>query len=305
MKNRGSFFFDNNHIVYVNDSEIVDRFSNNFPFDDMYGKIINHLKSKGYTTGENEQLKKEYPVLSKSHYYAEINNIEILFHKYPKGFEIEVGHKRNRMTCSAFWPHWNENYSKLSYLENKRIELVIKHIRDFVFKRFGGAFTERLPKPKDPIEEIFYNEARNTHIHGGAQSFDEIKEYCEKHEKARDDKDASGEILECGQTKYVYSYRHNYALCQVVVYHHINNMWWGIGGGNKLNNASWDYFDLSEDTPLKDPRRMISKVKDHLKEAEKEMNYEKCIHLRNEMSRWIKIKETFIDSKRIHNANQN
>lgn len=283
-KHRGAFEIRKHDIVYKNNQDSKRTHKSTYPHDDIYWKLINFLKSKGYATMYDPCFKGEYACLKKQHYMATKGEVLLLFSKYPAGFAIKVELSQNKMdSLSDFWSEWNDKYVAPNYLQKKRIELAIKHISSF-FRAMVG-ISEIPPRPTDPIKSLWYSENINKHIHGGAQNWDELKTYCDKNVSKYNAKDRNGNLLRCGEIKYFYSSYHGNRLCKAEVWHNTNNMWWAIIGNEKYNIASHDYFDYSHDLPKKDLKKAIEKINTLLKKYAEEMNFEKCIMLRNHLQK--------------------
>lgn len=277
---RGNFAQYNDCVSYCNKQE-VNRRSRKLPFEDIYWRLINHLRQKGYNADYDPHYTEHCKCLRKDHYKATKDNVWLFISKYPAGFKIKIDIEQNNMvSSSAFWGSYDDRYTKPTYLENKKIQLSIKHIVDFLST--VDDIEQRETEPKDPIKKLWYKEKENSHIHKGASSFEELKHYCDNI-KMLSDKDRNGNILKCGDVKYFYSWKHGYRLCRCEVWHNINNMWWALVNGELSNNASWEYFDYNKDLPKKDTGKAISKVKQLIGKHSKEMNFEKCIALRNHL----------------------
>lgn len=254
-----------------------------YPFNDLYWQIINLFKSKGFQVGYNEYYTGQWKALKNSYYKATKGNLWVLFHRYPAGFSIEIGFARNEM-LGTLYPRYHDKYIKNTYLEEKQIQLCIKHILGFFSKIEVNI---KPSEPKNEIEKLFYKEKINSHIHGGAQSFEELKAYCENMPHYNS-KDANGVPLKCGQTKYAYLRRFGNRLCRVEVWHNINNMWWGIVNGVMCNYASFEYFDYQPNLPQKNPRIAICKLESLIKKYSQEKNFVKCVILQKKLEELTK-----------------
>lgn len=283
---RGSIIYRDNTIVYSNKEKGENDFmKRKFPFNDIYWQIINHLKKLGYSVGYSSYYDTNFTCLKKDHYRADKGDVCLLFSRYPAGFKIEINNVKNHMiTSDSFWSNWNDKYLPLSYLEQKRIELAIKHVRYFINNTFYHSLNVSSGEPKDPIQRLFYSEKINKHIHGGAQTWAELKKDVDENEPECNCKDKHGNKLVCGQTKYFYSHHHGNRLCRAEVWHHINNMWWAIVNGETFNTASFRLFDYDSSLPQKDPEKAIPRVEKLIQHYQSEMNFEKCIPLRNKLN---------------------
>lgn len=278
---RGAFGTSEKSVYYHNNEEVI-RNSGKLPFDDIYWKLINYLKAKGYDTHADPLYEKKHKCLKKDHYKAIKGEVCVLFNKYPAGFKAEIDLHKNHMAFSPnFWSSFYSEYTKPTYMQQKRIELVVKHIADFM--RTIENISELPAKPKNRIEQLWYDEKRASHIHDAPTNFNELKAYCDKNIPNYNSKDANGNILKCGQTKYLYLHAFGNRLCRAEVWHNINNMWWALINGNLYNEASYRFFDFNTTLPKKNPAKAKDKVNSLIDKYSKEMNFEKCIILRNHL----------------------
>lgn len=250
-----------NKITYHHDT-IGKDFSLDQPHINIWESLINFLIKRGYKVGANEHYTKNYKCLSKYHKIGKRKDIIILLEISARGIEIEIGHTKNfwHDMATSFWDNWHDKYTKLEYLEDKSVELEIKRVIEFLSK-----YTQNIKSNEDsknPLEFIFEKERINKHIHGGAQSIEEIKSYMEtKNHMTSNILDKNGKKIITGERKYFYDYSTKRLLYGIAV-HNINNMWWIIMNNKFTNIACFELFDYTPYLSRRKPadKRQIEKV---------------------------------------------
>jgi len=242
-----------NHVNYQHDI-MGDSFSLKQPHINIWNQLIAFLRKRGYQVGVNEHYKEHYKCLSKYHKIAKRKDIIILLEISARGIEVNIGHTKNfwHDMGQSFWDKWHDKYTKLEYLEDKAVELEIKRVTEFFLKH-----TENIKSndddSKNALEFIFDKEKNNTHIHGGAQSIEEIRIYMEtKDMPLYNQLDKNKKKIITGERKYFYD-RQTKRLFSGIAVHNINNMWWMIMNNKFTNIACFDLFDYSQDLPRRKP----------------------------------------------------
>lgn len=241
-----------NTIKYNHDERGQD-FSLNQPHIKIWNSLLAFLRKRGYKVGANKHYQEHYQCLSKYHKIAKRKDIIILLEIRAGGIEVEIGHTKNfwHDMAQSFWSKWHDKYTELSYLEDKAVELEIKRVTEFFLKH-----TENIKSNEDSknaLEFIFDKEKNNTHIHGGAQSIEEIRIYMEtKDLQLYNQVDKNNKKIITGEKKYFYD-RQTKRLFSGIAVHNINNMWWMIMNNKFTNIACFDLFDYSPDLPRRKP----------------------------------------------------
>lgn len=195
-------------------------------------------------------------------------------------FEIEICHLYNLEPTNELniWRYTDSRFKPFSYLEDKKIQLIRNKI-------------ERLLPNKEykdddklsSLELILKKEAENPHVHNGAKSFENIKNYVETDTYTRNYLDRNKNRIACGETKYFYDY-HNNRLSRGIALHNINNMWWILmSDGSRRNIASFDLFDYEKHLPRR--KQSLARLESFYKKSIESEDFERCIKLKKEIQK--------------------
>jgi len=238
--------------IILSFNERGDNFSLNVPHHSKWIEIINFLRKRGFSIGENPSYKKHYNILSKYHKIGYKKDVACLLEIQSSNIEVKFGNIKNLWTGIAqdFWSDPSDNrYTKLSYLENIAVKLEIHRLFGLC-QKFNLEYKKE-ESEMSPEEYIINSCNNNTHIHGKITCLDDIrlsiKEDSYDYRQNSDDKNKKKII--CGETKYFYSYRTGRLTCGIA-WHHINNMWWVLFGGEMHNMASFELFERIPIAPL-------------------------------------------------------
>lgn len=269
--------------VHIKFSKWGDNYSLNVPHYKKWINLISFLKRRGFSVKENQYYKKEYKCLSKYHKIGYKNGVVCLMEISSASIEVQFGNHQNLwhdMPQSMWSDSTDERYTQLSYLENKAVELEVYKTVQYFIKR-GHNYLKN--DNEYTVEELIIRDNQiNSHIHGkNINSLDDIGKSItqDSYDYKYNSNDANKKKILCGDTKYYYDWRTN-RLNKGIAYHHINNMWWVLSANNTIrrNIAAFELFDYNSELPKKkrDPRNIIK----HLKKAEEEMDYIRCLTIK-------------------------
>lgn len=273
--------------IYFDFDERADIFTpiSKYPYYKEWRKIIKHLKSRGFEVKTPKYLehnnygKDNCKVCFKG---GVVFCLELMCNAQIK---LEFGHLINLWKDWEFhfWKQYDDRSIKVSYLDSKRIELEILKVIS-IFKS-----AEILEKDEDKltsVEKILTKEKENTHIHGGAKSLEEIKQYLIDRPETYNQKDRDGKMMFGGELKYYYGW--GKILKCGIVHHNINNMWWVLTPDGERNNiASFNLFDYSGESKRLQltKEQKINRLEKELKKFEGLKNYGKCIIINKEIEK--------------------
>ena len=257
-----------------------DNFTLKVPHYNKWRAIIRFLIKRGWTIDENPDYVKHYSCLSKYNKLGFKNNMACLLEIGPAFISIQFGNIKNLWTVirQSFWDDPSDDrFTQLTYLESCAVKLEIWKLIKFC-EKWNFEFT----KEKDqlsPEEYIIDNLRINDHIHGKVTCLNDIKIDIkdDSYDATHNSTDKNGKRIICGETKYYYDYRTRRLSCGVV-WHHINNMWWVIGGGKLRNIASFNLFDFDKSLPRRKPisNEGIEKL---LSRFERIKDYNRCLQI--------------------------
>ena len=266
--------------IFIEFSESGENFTLNVPHYKEWISLIFFLRKRGFKIGENKLFKKYYKSISKYHKIGFKNDVVVLLEITSNSIKLEFGNQKNLWgDGQGFVVDFNENYINLTYVEKKKIELEFKKVLNYYINKN----IVYLPNDNDrtDIENIIHSDNNNLHIHGKISILEDIGKYIK--EDSYDYKfnsfDKNKKRIICGDIKYFYDY-YTRRLSVGVVYHNINNMWWVLVNGKRYNYASFNLFDYEPELPKREPVTK-HKIVSLLKKYSKEMNYERCISIRN------------------------
>ncbi|NQZ60428.1 MAG: UvrB/UvrC motif-containing protein [Lentisphaeraceae bacterium] len=186
----------------------------------------------------------------------------------------------------AFWNKDDDRRKEDSYVSNKRVELEMMRLGEFLKQLFPDAeiSIDGLGK-ESPIDEIRQSDIVNSHIHGPVtgEGLGYIKIHMEKdnYDRNQNSFDRDKKRIVCGELK---SFYNNYGiLMQGEAWHHINNMWWMLCNGKRYNISSFSLFDYSDDPVRKSQTgaERIKAIEAAKRQAVQAENYEKAAILRD------------------------
>lgn len=242
---------------------------------------------RGFAKYKDKAWNKEYKLIAKSRTQLSKGSFRCHAEYHPSGFNLEFGHILNKYPSPSlkFWRTDDKRRVEDSYVNNKRIELEIKKLGEFLCDLFPDAKVSIIGRSDiSPIEVIRQEDIDNAHIHGSVTG--EGLEYIRKHmEKDNYDRNSNSfdrdkKRIVCGELKSFYNYDGN--LMQGEAWHNINNMWWILANGKRYNISSHGLFDYNND-PLKDchtPRRKRALLQKREDQAANSGDYEKAIIFR-------------------------
>lgn len=258
-----------NSNLYIDFNERGDNFSLDVPHYNRWISIINFLKKRGFKVKQNQFYNKEYKILSKYHKIGFKKDVVVLLEICPASIHLSFTNIKNLWdNQQSYWTHESDSrYTKLSYLENKAVELEIYRIIKY-FENHD--FEIQLNTKLSPEQYIIKQNKDNKHVHGDISTLEEIR--CKSYQY---NKDKNKNELVCGELKYFYDY--NKRLNRGIVYHNINNMWWVICNGDLHNEANFDLFDYSPELPKKLIKE--SYLNNILKKFEGKRDYYRCMKI--------------------------
>lgn len=274
MKNR---IIQYGNKLFLDFEQRGENFTLKVPHKPVWDSIIRFLRNRGWTVGENPNYKEHYNQLTKYHKIGFKGAVAVLMEINPAQIEIHFGHVKNLWTgiAQSFWEKGDafDRYNRLTYLEEKAVDLEIKKTLDYCKK---WASPEPMEWQMNAVERILNNEQVNKHIHGGATSLDHLKDlmhlqYANSYQSTHNLVDKNKKLIYCGETKYFYDEYRTKRLMRGIVYHNINNMWWVILPCGTLRNvACFQLFDwdprllkrktLSDENQLKFLKNLAEKA---------------------------------------------
>jgi len=240
----------------------------------LFDEVCKLLKTNGWKVTADPRILKDYRILSHTHRLAVKGDLVAKIHYYPAGMEVE------------FYPTYNPDhqagpdfgfakYERMTYLDKKRFELIRNKIKTLFASK--GALDRTELEFDNPREEVEYRIRSNWHYtdYDIETGDPKISEY--------NTRDLNKNNLQNSQIKYFFDY--NGDIGRGVVYHNINNMWWVVAGGSVRNIASFDLFDYDPAICIRRPRNrsMIRRIERNLAQAVKDQNFERAIHLRDQL----------------------
>ncbi|MFN3802617.1 hypothetical protein [Belliella pelovolcani] len=235
--------------LWLNFEQRGENFTLSVPHKNVWDSIIRFLRKRGWKITENPSYKEHFNSISKYHKIGFKGEVTLLMEITPISIKIEFGNKKNLSDSRAqiFWQKEDafERYHQLTYLQEKAVEIEIFKTKSYCQK---WCELEKCDNELSAIEFILDKESRNTHIHGGAKSLDEIalymeSEYAEEYQSKHNLRDKNKNLIYCGETKFFIDYRTK-RVFKGIVYHNINNMWWVLLPDGVLRNiACFELFD--------------------------------------------------------------
>jgi len=267
--------------VVIHFSERGENFTLKVPHYNDWINLIQFLKKRGFKVGENKSYKEHYACLSMYNKLGSKKDVRVLMEICADHITLEFGNVKNLWTghAQSFWSDKTDNrYTATTYLEDKAVELEIKKVIDR-FKAKGFMY-EPNDKDRTDIDNIIHSNNHNSHIHGKITCLEDIgKSITEtSYNYTQNSWDRNHKRIICGDHKCFYDY--NKRLAIGVAWHNINNMWWIIVNGKRYNKASFELFDYDPALPKRKPADK-DKITRLLKKYESELNYEKCMAIRN------------------------
>lgn len=267
--------------IVLNFKEKSSGFTLDVPHHDKWLDIIMFLSNRCFKITKNQYYEKEYNVLSPFHKIGFKKDITCLMAISGGSIQVEFGNIQNlwKDMPQSFWNSPSDDrYTKLSYLENKAVELETKKLIDFCK---GYDLELQIEDSNLPPEEyIIASLKNNTHIHGVVNSLNDIKVSMKEnsYDYLHNSNDKNKKKIICGDIKYFY---HPYTnrLSFGIAWHHINNMWWVITGGQKYNLACFYLFDYDPSLPKRKPVSE-SKITSLLKRFESKRDYKRCLMIK-------------------------
>lgn len=268
--------------IFIEFSEHGKPYSLDVPHYKYWCNIIELLSRRGFVFKVIEKYLKEYKCLSKYHKNGKKKDLHVSMEIGCNRIEVEFGNVKNVWDDEDnFWSDKKDSrYTKLSYLEERAIELEIKKVVDF-FTKINFTYVKDSGEMSS-TEKIIYDNNVNRHIHGHISTLEDIGKAIEKDSYIGNVNsfDKNKKIITCGEVKYFYDYRTK-RLSRGVVYHNINDTWYVFVNESRLENVrSSELFDYSHLLPKRkqcDDRKILQL----LQEFSKTMDYERCISIRN------------------------
>lgn len=247
------------------------------PHKAKWESIIKYLKKRGFSVKENPSYKEHYNCLSKYHKIGFKRDVAILMEINTNSIEVKFGNIKNLWTgiAKSFWDNpKDDRYTKLSYLEQKAVELEAYKLIQFCGK-YNLTFIDSDLK-LNPQEYIIDKLKTNKHIHGNVECLNDIKNSIktDSYDYRHNSNDKNGNKIICGDRKYFYDY-YNKRLSCGIAWHNINNMWWVIFGNEIRNIVSYELFDFDSSLPKRKPVE-ISRINNILKNLEAKKDYQRC-----------------------------
>lgn len=203
-------------------------------------KLLNFMKTRGFSVGKDPRIEREYKSLSKDHWYGRQKDLEFKAKRYPRGFSIEFFQTINGNEYDS------DKYDKAPYLIKLQWIKEMKHIENFIKETIPNIgchtkikYKSSEDKVKQHLIESWHKPQENTNFNLSDLDGTTVEEHY-------NNKDRDKKVLYNGQIKYFRDYRGR--LKRGKIYHNINNMWWVILNDEDYTNmASFELFDATEE----------------------------------------------------------
>lgn len=250
---------------------------NKNPHYDLWFKINNYFRRRGFLVSKDPYFEKEYKLISKDRRYGIKNFLEYKSDRHCSGFKFEFFQNVNYENSNGGYYDFNK-YNKMPYMIKLSYRNEILRLAKYL-ESINIPFI--IEKKLSDIENIIDNNNQNLHVHGPISCLEDIQKSLTGYDLNSNSNDKNNKKIIGGDMKCFYDYRKKIAIGKA--YHNINNMWWVIINGVSHNVSSSSLFDLYPGVPKKKPitsDEQIQRLHSELRQAEISQNYERCIVLR-------------------------
>ena len=208
---------------------------------EAFKKMMSFMGSIGFFVGEDKEIKKRFPLLTKYHRYGRYADLEfkaeLNFNHYKLTFFQNINYKNIHGGYYDF-----DKLEKMPYLVRKQYELTEKKIIEFL-KSQGFEVEYRQNRKKG--EEFIVEDYIQSWHHPQKEPFKLSEIDGQTAEHSYNNKDRDEKTIFNGEIKYFRDY--SGYLARGKVYHNINNMWWVLLLDGRVNNkADFELFDLTD-----------------------------------------------------------
>lgn len=253
----------------------------------LWWKLLNFLNDeRGFDVFKDQNIEKRYKCLSDTHRQAKKGHLEFKAHVYPAGFIIEF-FQNVVFENQHGGEHDFDKFNKMPYLIKKSFINEINYIRSFLNKK--GITENSDPVLKTSEGKVFEHICEYRRQHHSNTPFESLKSSIgHSPDQTYNHFDKDKKQLFNGDVKYFRDYKGYLNRC--TVWHHINNMWWGIVNKDEYRNiADFKFFDCNpSEVPRKENSNRKSRLNSIKEKAISAENYEKAAIVRDILNKETK-----------------
>ena len=263
------------YIAYRNQDERRSALSRDYSHYGLFHRLMNFMRSMGYTVVKDPEVLKNFPRIAYSHWYGRKGDLEFCAEYYPAGFKIDFFQNVNIENRNGGRYDFNK-WDKMPYRIRLAMICTMRHIREF-FNGFPikDATKRYYTDAESEVKQLFVES-----LHHPQKSMDfDLHELDGKRgsQYASNNLDRDKKEILNGDIKYTRNYNGYLVRCRV--YYDINNMWACI-----LNHDEWikcacfELFDLTADDV---------RGRDHRRKEPPKSYLEQMRTLRGMKTKWI------------------
>jgi hypothetical protein len=228
------------------------------------------LVRRGFSFHQDPQIKKNYPILAKSHYHGVKRDLH--FYSAISGRHTEFTFYEDVVRDNPNGGRYHfDKLDKMPYLLRKLSELEIGHICRLLVSM---GFTDQT---KPTLGKFTSDEM--VKFHRGELSDFQGKDFYTRERYSYNINDRQGNSMNDGDTRYFWTYTGR--LSRGTVYHNINNMWWVVVNRDCYSNeATHNLFTWRPEMGRK-RKASIEQIKNKLQRFVKEERFESACVLRD------------------------
>lgn len=259
MDLKESSFSINQHYAWVAFHEKSSR--RDIPHKHLWWELMNFLGKRGFDVFKDKRIEKNYKCLSSTHRQGKKGDLEFKSDVYPAGFKIDFF--QNIVVENSNGGEYDfDKFDKMPYLIKKSFLNESNHIRLFLEKH--KITDDSKSELKSSEGKVFQHICEYRDMHHASDPFSSLEASVGHTSSNCNNEDRDKKQLFNGDVKYFRDHKGNLNRC--VVYHHINNMWFGIINKDRyINSGSFEYFDCIPS----EVRRKIHPCRKQILEAKK------------------------------------
>lgn len=224
--------------IHISDTSLC-MWGTNAHDDETYAAMRDTLRANGFSFHQDPDIKKNYPIIAKSHHHGQRGILEFNSEIFPAGMKFEF--YQNQVFENKHGGKYDfDKRKKMPYLTGKLFELISRKLIDTA-EAHGFTFTP--PEPLYGMEAALSRQQDWVESHGGFKPEDQ-PDY--------NVRDADGVRLRNGDTRYFYNYDRR--LRRGTVIYSANNIWLAVTTPDAWP-AQMACFELFSYCPGKHPVR--------------------------------------------------
>ncbi len=246
--------------------------SKNNPHWSLWHQINNYFSRRGFSVTPDPHYQEHYKCLSKDHRYGIKNGLEYVTERFSRGFRFEFFQSIN-FENSHGGKYDFDKYSKMPYRIKLMYRNEMQRLAVWLLKK--GVKVE-IDLPLTEVQHIIINKNKCTHNNFAITSLDDWGRTMKDYDIKQNSYDRNKKPLINGELNYFY---YNRRLMCGHVYFNLNTQWYAVAGGRVFHLSSGYFFDLTPDTPRREPMgasEQIQRYHTELRKAEKSMDYDRC-----------------------------